>query len=212
MFCIAMPFPPSHGEPWREFRSRVQKPILQLSTVRRYVEPLEDVTKYFIERCEQMLDANNELPADFDNEIHKWSLECIGRVALDTRLGCLEPNLAPDSEPQQLINAAKYALRNVATLELKLPFWRYIPTPLWSRYVSNMNFFVEICSKYIQESTRRLRERTPAERTAGEPSLLEKVLTTEKDEKIAAIMALDLILVGIDTVRVSTRGCPSKNH
>lgn len=65
-----------HGEQWREFRSRVQKPVLQLSTVRRYVEPLEDVTKYFMQRCDEMLDENNELPDDFDNEIHKWSLEC----------------------------------------------------------------------------------------------------------------------------------------
>lgn len=65
-----------HGEPWREFRSRVQKPVLQLSTVRRYVEPLEEVTNYFIQRCEEMLDKNSELPDDFDNEIHKWSLEC----------------------------------------------------------------------------------------------------------------------------------------
>lgn len=67
----------------------------------------------------------------------------IGRVALDTRLGCLESNLSPDSEPQQIINAAKYALRNVATLELKAPYWRYFPTPLWTHYVKNMNFFVE---------------------------------------------------------------------
>lgn len=67
----------------------------------------------------------------------------IGRVALDTRLGCLESNLSPDSEPQQIINAAKYALRNVATLELKAPYWRYFPTPLWTHYVKNMNYFVE---------------------------------------------------------------------
>lgn len=65
-----------HGEPWREFRSRVQKPVLQLATVRRYVRPLEEVTDYFIERCQEMLDENQELPDDFDNEIHKWSLEC----------------------------------------------------------------------------------------------------------------------------------------
>lgn len=125
----------------------------------------------------------------------------IGRVALDTRLGCLEPNLDPKSEPQQIINAAKYALRNVATLELKFPFWRYFPTPLWSKYVNNMNYFVEICMKYIQEATAKMKSRTPAERAAlGEPSLLEKVILSEKDEKIACIMALDLILVGIDTV------------
>lgn len=122
-------------------------------------------------------------------------------MALDTRLGCLEPNLDPKSEPQQIINAAKYALRNVATLELKFPFWRYIPTPLWSKYVNNMNYFVEICMKYIQAATVKMKSRTPAERAAlGEPSLLEKVILSEKNEKIACIMALDLILVGIDTV------------
>ena len=67
-------------------------------------------------------------------------------MALDVRLGCLpaEGDLSPDSEPQKIIDAAKYALRNVATLELKAPYWRYIPTPLWTRYVRNMDFFVEL--------------------------------------------------------------------
>lgn len=132
-----------HGEPWRKFRSRVQKPLLQLSTVRRYVTPLEQVTNEFLDRCATLLDEKNELPSDFDNEIHRWSLECIGLVALDTRLGCLNSKLEPDSEPQQIIDAAKYALRNVATLELKAPYWRYFPTPLWTKYVNNMDFFVQ---------------------------------------------------------------------
>lgn len=190
-----------HGEPWRQFRSRVQKPVLQLSTIRRYLKPLEVVTHDFIERCEQLLDENSELPEDFDNEIHKWSLECIGRVALDTRLGCLEPNLSPDSEPQQIIDAAKYALRNVATLELKAPYWRYFPTPLWTRYIKNMNFFVEVCMKYIGNATERLKHQGPSR--DGEPSLLEKVIVAEKNEKVATIMALDLILVGIDTISMA---------
>ncbi|XP_034107978.1 probable cytochrome P450 301a1, mitochondrial [Drosophila sulfurigaster albostrigata] len=191
-----------HGEPWRQFRSRVQKPVLQLSTIRRYLQPLEVITEDFLERCERLLDANEELPLDFDNEIHKWSLECIGRVALDARLGCLEDNLTPDSEPQQIIDAAKYALRNVATLELKAPYWRYFPTPLWTRYVKNMNFFVGVCMKYIQSATERLKTQDASLRN-GEPSLLEKVIMSEKDEKIATIMALDLILVGIDTISMA---------
>ncbi|SPP74231.1 probable cytochrome P450 301a1, mitochondrial [Drosophila guanche] len=191
-----------HGEPWRQFRSRVQKPVLQLSTIRRYMQPLEAITDDFLVRCEHLLDGNQELPEDFDNEIHKWSLECIGRVALDTRLGCLEANLTPDSEPQQIIDAAKYALRNVATLELKAPYWRYFPTPLWTQYVKNMNFFVSVCMKYIQSATERLKTQDPSQRD-GEPSLVEKVIMSEKDEKIATIMALDLILVGIDTISMA---------
>jgi cytochrome P450 family 49 subfamily A len=34
------------------------------------------------------------------------------------------------------------------------------------------------------------------------PSLLERVLTKTGDPKVAAIMALDLLLVGIDTVSI----------
>lgn len=65
-----------HGEPWRQFRTKVQKPILQLQTVRKYIEPIEVVTEDFIRRMLEMKDAVDEMPADFDNEIHKWSLEC----------------------------------------------------------------------------------------------------------------------------------------
>jgi len=92
---------------------------------------------------QEMRNQSSEMPADFDNEIHKWALECIGRVALDARLGCLRPDLPQNSEPQKIIDAAKYALRNVALLELKYPFWRYLPSTLWTKYVSNMDYFVE---------------------------------------------------------------------
>lgn len=40
----------SHGEPWKTFRTKVQKPILQLHTVKKYVEPIEAVTNDFIQR------------------------------------------------------------------------------------------------------------------------------------------------------------------
>lgn len=34
----------------------------------------------------------------------------------------------------------------------------------------------------------------------GEPSILQRVLQTENDPKIACILALDMFLVGVDTV------------
>nr|CAD7435857.1 unnamed protein product [Timema monikensis] len=65
-----------HGDQWREFRTRVQRPILQPRTVRKYIQPIEEVTSHFINRMCEMKDHNQEMPSDFDNEIHKWSLEC----------------------------------------------------------------------------------------------------------------------------------------
>lgn len=190
-----------HGEPWREFRTRVQKPVLQPRTVRKYISPIEVVTLDFIKRIEEIKQENGELPADFDNEIHKWALECIGRVALDVRLGCLGKTLSPDSEPQKIIDAAKFALRNVAVLELKLPFWRYIPTPLWSRYVRNMDYFVEICTKHIDAAMARLKQKRNVKEE--ELSLVERILAGESNPKMAYILALDLILVGIDTISMA---------
>lgn len=62
--------------------------------------------------------------------------------------------------------------------------------------------------KYIQNSTERLRRNNQNltnddddDKRKGPASLLEKVISSQNDEKIAIIMALDLILVGIDTVR-----------
>ncbi|XP_044012973.1 probable cytochrome P450 301a1, mitochondrial [Aphidius gifuensis] len=190
-----------HGEPWKEFRTRVQKPVLQPQTVRKYVGPIETVTKDFITRIEKIKNSEGELPADFDNEIHKWALECIGLVALDVRLGCLADNLTPDSEPLKIISAAKFALRNIAELELKAPYWRYFPTPLWSRYVKNMDYFVEICMKHIDTAIERLKTKKAVNEL--DLSLVERILANEKDPKIAYILALDLILVGIDTISMA---------
>ncbi|XP_018568722.1 probable cytochrome P450 301a1, mitochondrial [Anoplophora glabripennis] len=190
-----------HGEPWRLFRTKVQKPILQLRTVKKYIEPIEVVTKDFIQRMLEMKDENDEMPADFDNEIHKWSLECIGRVSLDVRLGCLDPNLSPESEPQKIIDAAKYALRNIAILELRFPFWRYFPTSIWTKYVKNMDYFIEVCMKHIDAAMEKLKTKTVLDEK--ELSLVERILANEPDPKTAYILALDLILVGIDTISMA---------
>lgn len=43
-------FPIRHGEAWKEFRTRVQKPVLQPQTVKKYITPIEVVTGDFIKR------------------------------------------------------------------------------------------------------------------------------------------------------------------
>ena len=106
-----------------------------------------------------------------------------------------------NSEPQKIIDAAKYALRNVAILELKFPFWRYFPTTIWEKYINNMNYFVEICSKYIDEAMVRLQAKKNVKE--NDLSLIERILAKEPNPKTATILALDLILVGIDTISMA---------
>lgn len=53
--------------------------------------------------------------------------------------------------------------------------------------------------KYIDEAMERLRNKDPNDPN-NELSLVERILANEPDPKMAYILALDLILVGIDTV------------
>lgn len=57
--------------------------------------------------------------------------------------------------------------------------------------------------RHIQNATQRMRTQNPSDRAMEEPSLLEKVLNDGNSEKIACVMALDLILVGIDTISMA---------
>jgi cytochrome P450 len=58
--------------------------------------------------------------------------------------------------------------------------------------------------KYISQATERMKV-SGGEGGAmdGEPSLIERVLKEEKNEKLATTMALDLMLVGIDTISMA---------
>lgn len=59
------------------------------------------------------------------------------------------------------------------------------------------NFDFRVCMKYIDAATERLKKKKS---TNEDHSLVERILATETNPKVAYILALDLILVGIDTV------------
>ncbi|XP_034243993.1 uncharacterized protein LOC117646843 isoform X4 [Thrips palmi] len=65
-----------HGPRWLEFRTRVQQVMLQPRTAKRYVGAIQDTAESFVTRIRKLRDSKGEVPADFVNEIHKWSLEC----------------------------------------------------------------------------------------------------------------------------------------
>ncbi|XP_012279583.1 probable cytochrome P450 301a1, mitochondrial [Orussus abietinus] len=185
-----------HGESWYDFRSKVQQVMLQPRTARMYLGAIEEASLAFVRRVRNIRNEKGEAPDDFLNEIHKWSLESIARVALDVRLGCLDEDANP--ETQRLIDSISTFFKNVPVLELKVPFWRLFNTPTWRKYVDALDTIVSITAKYTEEALSRLRSQSNPENK--EPSLLERVLAIEGNRKLASTLALDLFLVGIDTV------------
>ena len=67
----------------------------------------------------------------------------IAYIALDTRLGCLEAYLAPDSEPQKMIDSVEVLFESFHKLEFGIPMWKYVSTPTWRKFVKAADVFLE---------------------------------------------------------------------
>jgi len=65
-------------------------------------------------------------------------------VALNTRLGCLSPNLAEDSEAQKMVRAVNTTVKNMSELELGVSIWRFINTPKLKELYAAQDFFIEL--------------------------------------------------------------------
>ena len=70
-------------------------------------------------------------------------LAAVAVVGFNTRLVCLDPYLAPDSEAQKMIQAANLSFAAVNELEFGLPFWKYYTTPLTQKLFQAQDFFTE---------------------------------------------------------------------
>lgn len=114
-----------------------------------------------------MRNEQDELPDNFLHELYKWALECkpksqakftnstefillisfhfisfhsaVGRVSLDTRLGCLKPE--GSEEAQQIIEAINTFFWAVPELELRMPLWRIFPTKAYRSFVRALDQF-----------------------------------------------------------------------
>jgi hypothetical protein len=64
-------------------------------------------------------------------------------IALDTRLGCLDANLAPDSEAQKMIDSVQVEAEALTKLDFGIPIWKYVSTPTWRKFVKAADVFLE---------------------------------------------------------------------
>ncbi|XP_050096636.1 probable cytochrome P450 49a1 [Anopheles aquasalis] len=190
-----------HGEKWDAFRAQVQQVMLQPSTAKKYIAPLDEISSDFMDRIQEMRDVNNELPGDFLHELYKWALESIGRVALDTRLGCVSKD--GNDESKRIINSINTFFWTVAEVELRMPIWRIYKTSAYKNYLAALDTFRELCMRHINIAMEKMNSSTEEEKSEERISLVERILQKTNNPKIAAVLALDLIMVGVDTTSVA---------
>lgn len=130
-------------------------------------------------------------------------------MALDTRLGCVSRQ--ENDESKRIIDAINTFFWTVAEVELRLPIWRIYKTKAYRQYVAALDSFRELCMRHIDNSIADMKQQQqPQPNNNGQCSvvvdddedisIIERIVRRTGNPKIAAVLALDLFLVGVDTV------------
>lgn len=86
------------GEKWSEVRSQVNPVLLQPKIVKQYIGKTDQVAIELVDKIREIRDPKTlEMPNTFGQNLKRWSLESIGLIALDERLGVLQ-SASPESD------------------------------------------------------------------------------------------------------------------
>lgn len=121
-------------------------------------------------------------------------------VALDKQLGLLKDSSTKDEKVSLLFKSLDEFFTYTADLEVKPSVWRYFKTPLLKKLMNAYDNIQKITLEYVNEAMERIdsEAKKGIVKTEIEQSVLEKLLKINK--KVATIMAMDMLMAGVDTV------------
>ncbi|KAK7086329.1 hypothetical protein SK128_002128 [Halocaridina rubra] len=187
-----------NNEEWKRVRTRVQIPMMKTKNVTAYLPQMDKVALDFTDRIASLQKLHGEMPVDFQIEIYKWALESVSLVALNRRMGCLDPNLTNDSEPMSLIKHINNINDALNDTEFSAQLWRIYPNAAYRKLQKSHDKFLRIVDQNIQETGARLLAKKP--NSEDDVTLIETLLLTNGlTRKDVVTLILDMLLAGIDT-------------
>ncbi|XP_073817037.1 cytochrome P450 CYP12A2-like isoform X2 [Musca autumnalis] len=205
----------TNGEKWGTFRSTVNPVLMQPKNVRLYFQKMSQVNKEFMERIRQIRDPQTlEVPETFEEEINRWTLESVSVVALDKQLGLLSTN-RENPVAKRMFQALTDFFTYSLEIEFKPSIWKYYKTSTFMKLMKCLDEITDITKGFVEEAIARLEEERKngmPEKPDSEKSVLEKLVKIDK--KIAMVMAMDMLMAGVDTTSSTFTGillCLAKN-
>ncbi|XP_036324712.1 cytochrome P450 CYP12A2-like [Rhagoletis pomonella] len=203
------------GEEWAKMRTAVNPVLMQPRNAKLYLNTLLEINNDFLERIRDIRDPKTlEVPADFHDDLNRLTLEGVTGVALNTRLGMIHKNRdAP--ETKILLKSIRNFFDYSEDLEVKPSIWKIVKTPKFYKLMDALDKLTDLCNKYIDEALKQIELDKDGKFTSEvgkEKSVLEKLLRI--DRRIAVVMALDMMMAGVDTTSSTLVGilfCIAKN-
>lgn len=186
-----------NGEEWWRVRSKVQTPVMKPKLVSLYIDKMDQVSLDFLDRIAMFQAEMGEMPTNFQTELYKWALESVGLVAINRRLGCLDPDLSPDSDQMRLINIVNHMFISVNKLEFGTKWWKVFPSPTFNKLMEGQEEFLSILLPTIADVEARLQKEAVPDEVM--PLLETLLLTPGLSHKDVITFMLDFFSAGIDT-------------
>lgn len=183
------------GDKWWDFRKQVQPVLMRPKSVNtdQNIKTVEEISLDLIKLMVKKKDQNQEIN-DFLPYSHRFALESIGAIFLDTRLGCLEEKEDKDSEQQ--VEAANVIMGPAAIFNLYVS--KGIKKYLLENDIGNTMRSYDQASKQIVSLSKTYIDVAMQSETKN--SMVKLLMQKcQANSQIPRVMAEDAFAVGIDT-------------
>lgn len=124
----------------------------------------------------------------------------MGVLALDTRLGVLDKEMS--TEISNIVKYNREVLELIYQLDILPSIWKFYKTKSFKRLMTLFDEVTRVVMAKVNEAVVRL-EKNPTTNNDNQ-SVLEKLLKI--DRNVAIVMALDMLLAGVDTTSAASSG------
>ncbi|XP_017011348.2 probable cytochrome P450 12c1, mitochondrial [Drosophila takahashii] len=194
----------SNGPQWGKERSAVNPVLMQHRNVAVYLKPMQRVNQQFVQRIREIRDPESEeVPGDFMETVRQLTFESVATVALDKELGLLRETNQPP-EARKLFRNIEILMESFFVLGVRPSLYKYISTPTYRKFSRAMDEIFDTCSMYVNEAIERINRNSAEGNSKDHKSVLEQLL--QIDRKFAIVMAMDMLMGGVDTTSTAIVG------
>ncbi|XP_052825862.1 cytochrome P450 10 [Octopus bimaculoides] len=194
----------SQGEEWHKYRSVLSRKLLLSKEIQQHCSAMDAVANDFITRLDLLQQSESGEVHNLEHEIFKWSMESVGTVLFEERIGCLDPE-PPKLALDFIANLVGY-FKLMQPLMYNAPIYKIFPTKQWNQFVNFADNVMNIGKTFVERKINKLqKEIEDGNVNTEESSKFLSYLLTQKSLSLceATSSAVDLLSGAVETVSIS---------